>query len=67
MWKTHFSCGYCQKTAGMISIYLLPTIQFFRDDIDEDIGGHSFSLSFEWLFWSLTFIRYWGEPYKRKL
>lgn len=60
-----FSCSYRWKTSGMIIFYLLPSIEFFRDDINDDVEDYCFNLSFNWLFWSLTFIKYWGNAYKK--
>ena len=51
---------YKWEDLGMITFYLLPTIEFFRDDINDDIGDYSFDISLNWLFWSLTFTKYWG-------
>lgn len=54
----NFSCLYQWKSFGMITFYLLPSIEFFKDDINDDIEDYCFNLSFSWLFWSITFTKY---------
>lgn len=64
MWKVYFSNTYKWKESGLIWFNLLPSIEFSMDDVNNDIGDYSFDISFEWLFWRITFTRYWGSAYK---
>lgn len=65
MWKIYFS--YTNKNdVGITSFYLLPTIEYLRDRTFDEDGDCSFDISFCWLFWSLTFTRYWGSVYDRE-
>lgn len=65
MWKVYFRF-LIRKEIGMTSFYLLPTISYFRDKTFDTDGDCSFDVSFSWLFWSLTFSRYWGSVYEKK-
>ena len=62
MWKIYFSNNNkCEIT----SFYFLPSIEYFRDKTFDDRGDCSFNISLSWLFWSLTFTRYWGSAYDK--
>ncbi len=64
MWEIYFSYNN-DKELGMTSFYLLPTIEYFRDKIFDKDGDCSFNICFQWLFWSVTFTRYWGSAYEK--
>ena len=64
MWKVYFRY-LIRKEFGMTSFYLFPTIEYFRDKTFDDDGDCSFDISLSWLFWSLTFTRYWGSAYSK--
>lgn len=64
MWKCYFSSNN-KKEFGMTVFYLLPTIEYFRDKTFDKDGDCSLSISLSWLFWSLTFTRYWGTAYEK--
>ena len=69
MWKVYFSNNFKKEhreLTGLTSFYLLPSIEYFRDTTFDDYGDCSFDISFNWLFWSITFTRYWGEIYESK-
>ena len=59
--KVYFTCTYRWRTMGIISFNILPTIEFYRDNINDDIGDYGFDVSFRWLFWTLTFSKYWEK------
>lgn len=63
-WSLNFRHHF--NNDGMTNFYLLPTVEFFRDRCLDDIGDFSFDISFAWLFWSLTFTRYWGDAHEKK-
>lgn len=64
MWKTYFHYNNSKDEHGMISFYFLPTIEYFRYRTFDDYGYCSFNISLQWLFWSLTFTRYWGSVFE---
>lgn len=64
MFDIHCSCLYQWKTFGMITFYLLPSIEFFRDNVNDNLEDYCFNISFNWLFWCVTFTKYWGNAYK---
>lgn len=66
MFDIHFHCLNQWKLYGMITFYLLPSIEFFRDNVNDDIKDYSFDISLSWLFWSITFTKYWGNAYKNR-
>lgn len=60
--NAHFSCRYKKKEFGMIVCYILPCVEFWKDNIgDED---EYCSLSVSWLFWSFTVSREKGNRYE---
>lgn len=68
MWDVHWSNRLNKETrnlSGITVFYLLPTIEYFRDRTFDDEEDYSFNITFEWLFCSLTFTKYWGESYKK--
>ena len=62
MWRIYFGNN---NKCEMIDFFLLPSIEYFRDKTFDENGDCSFNISFSWLFWSLTFSRYWGSVYKK--
>lgn len=65
MWKVYFK--FRKDKNGITSFYLIPTVDYYRDRYMEDDGDDcSFDITFRWLFWTLTFTRYWGTLYQRK-
>lgn len=62
--EIHFSCLYKWKSSGMMSFYMLPSIEIFSMD-DESIDRY-FDISLDWLFWSITFTTYWQKKDHRK-
>lgn len=58
-----FSSSICPVT-----FYIIPTISLCRDDFLDDDGNPedcSFSIDFQWLFFTFSIIRTWGSAYDR--
>lgn len=57
----YFTNRWKWKKTGMITFYLLPTIEFSKDETDSTPEEDSFSIYLEWLFWCLTFVFNWKK------
>ena len=62
----NFSSSYHWKDRGVVFFNLLPSIELFRDNVNDDIGDYSLDISFGWLFWFMIFTVYWGSVYKKE-
>lgn len=65
-WRVYFNNRLkIKKDIGMMSFYLLPTIEYFSDNEYDNNSDYSFNISFNWLLWGITISRYWGDIYDR--
>ena len=59
-WYINFSNNF-RTPADFTSFYLLPSISFFKDKIQNE---YTLDIIFEWLFWSFSITRYWNTEEK---
>lgn len=65
-WRVYFNNKLkIKRDIGMMSFYLLPTIEYFSDNEYDSNSDYSFNISFNWLLWGITISRYWGDIYDR--
>ena len=55
---THLTNHY-NHPSGIITFYLLPTIEISKDEILNEDGDCSFDIIFGWLFWTFAIIVSW--------
>lgn len=63
MWIADFR-KTCVEGYETTSVYILPTITYFRFPEFEFDDDHEFNIYFGWLIFELVISRHWGTPYK---